>query len=119
MALLFIVDVLTAILSPVFEHKHSCPVHHVVHPIALVPPSVGPSVRPGTLHPITDEAALERAAILPDEFAMAMFLPLLVLPLVHSAVFPCLLAQPMVQIVLPFALVLCSIVMLVSTRPVH
>ena len=119
MALLFIVDVLTAILSPIFEQKHSCPMHHVVLPIALIPPPVGPSVRPGALHPITDEGALERAAILPGELAMAMLLPLLVLPLVHCPVFPRLLAQPVVQVVLPLALVFGSIVVRISTRPVH
>ena len=111
MALLFVFDVSSAVLSAVLPREHALPVHHVVFPLAFVLAAIVPLIGALALHAIIDEGSFELTSVLPLEATPPVLLALVVLTFVDSAVRPVLLPLPMVLIINPITLVIRTIVM--------
>ena len=89
--------------------KNTKPFHFIIQPLTIVLSLIGPYVDSLTFYIIITKLSFIGGAVLPDEFPVALFESLFIIPRILSSIWPCLNPIPMLLVFLPITYIICGI----------
>ena len=90
--------------------KNTEPFHFIIQPLTIVLSLIGPYVDSLTFYIIILKLSFIGRAVLPDEFPIALFESIFIIPRILSSIWPCLNPIPMLLVFLPITYKMCGII---------